>query len=82
MTEFVNHPEHYNRPGRKECIEEMLEIFGPDAVYWFSVLSAYKYEYRAGNKAGQSHERDMSKAEWYKDFAARLVTEGLVHNED
>ena len=30
--EQVNHPEHYNISGRKECIEEMIEIWGPQAV--------------------------------------------------
>lgn len=82
MTEHVNHPEHYNVPGRKECIEEMLEIFGPDAVHWFCVLNAYKYRYRAGHKGAQSFERDMSKADWYTDYAARLETKGLVKRED
>lgn len=82
MAEHINHPNHYNKPGRKECIEEMLEIFGPDAVYWFCMLSAYKYQYRAGRKEGQPAERDLAKIEWYKDFAARLVTEGRVKHED
>lgn len=26
--EMVNHPDHYNRPGQKECIVEMEERFG------------------------------------------------------
>lgn len=29
--ELVNHPDHYNRPGQKECIVEMEEKFGPAA---------------------------------------------------
>lgn len=65
MKDLVNHPEHYRKPGRKECIDEMLEKFGPVAVYWFSVLSAYKYRYRDGDKPGNSAEQDEAKAEWY-----------------
>lgn len=41
---MVDHPAHYNVPGRKECIEEMIEIYGPSAVYMFCTLNAYKYE--------------------------------------
>lgn len=28
MADMVNHPTHYNIPGRKECIEEMIDRFG------------------------------------------------------
>ena len=60
--EMVNHPAHYNLPGRKECIEEMLEKFGVEAVKHFCLLNAYKYNYRHEMKNG--HE-DLQKAEWY-----------------
>ena len=33
--EMVNHPDHYNRPGQKECIIEMEERFGTAAVQYF-----------------------------------------------
>lgn len=65
MDNMIDHPEHYRKPGRKECIDEMLEKFGPVAVYWFSVLSAYKYRYRAGDKPDNAVEQDEAKAEWY-----------------
>lgn len=39
----VNHPAHYNAPGRKECIVEMLEKFGSEKVQIFCELNAYKY---------------------------------------
>lgn len=71
--EHINHPTHYKKPGRKECIEEMLEIFGPEAVYWFCRLNAYKYTYRAGEKEGQSAERDEAKAAWYRRYAVSLI---------
>ena len=40
MSDAVNHPSHYNKEGRKECIVEMLEKFGPVAVYWSVFLAA------------------------------------------
>lgn len=59
----VNHPKHYNRPGRKECIEEMLDIYGPEKVSAFCELNAYKYRYRAGLKGNK--DEDLKKADWY-----------------
>lgn len=63
--EMVNHPDHYNRPGQKECIVEMEERFGTAAVRYFCLLSRYKYLYRCGLKDGATQE--LSKANWYKD---------------
>jgi len=60
--EAVNHPAHYNKPGRKECIVEMLEIFGIEKVLAFCELNAYKYIYRSDLKGGQE---DQDKALWY-----------------
>ena len=62
MNEKVNHPAHYNKPGRKECIVEMLEIFGIEKVLAFCELNAYKYIYRSDMKGGQE---DKDKALWY-----------------
>ena len=63
--EMVNHPDHYNRPGQKECIVEMEEKFGTKYVQHFCLLSRYKYLYRCGLKDGTT--QDLSKANWYKD---------------
>lgn len=68
----VNHPSHYNIPGRKECIVEMEEKFGPLAVYHFCVCNNYKYTYRAGEKETASKESDLSKAEWYANYADKV----------
>lgn len=68
----VDHPTHYSKPGRKECIEEMRERFGDVAVYWFCKLNAYKYEYRSGSKDGNSEEQDKAKIDWYDDYAEKL----------
>lgn len=62
MKENVNHPAHYQKEGRKECIEEMLDKFGVEAVKHFCLLNAYKYEYRHEMKGGTE---DIAKAEWY-----------------
>lgn len=62
--EKVNHPDHYNIPGRKECIEEMLELFGTEKVQAFCKLNTYKYKYRYLMKNGKE---DLKKAKWYED---------------
>jgi coenzyme F420-reducing hydrogenase beta subunit len=72
MSEKVNHPDHYNISGRKECIVEMEEIFGADAVKTFCKLNAYKYKYRHELKGGQE---DLDKAKWYEDYMRRLEQE-------
>lgn len=58
----VNHPKHYNREGSMECVDEMLLIFGRDAVKHFCLCNAWKYRYRAADKNG---EEDMKKSDWY-----------------
>lgn len=70
--EAVNHPSHYQAPGRKECIVEMLELFGKEKVITFCELNAYKYHYRHELKNGQE---DLDKAEWYEEFAEKLKGE-------
>lgn len=67
--EKVNHPKHYNQPGKKECIDEMVEKFGLDATLNFCWLNCYKYLYRAGEKEGNSAEQDIAKAAWYLNWA-------------
>ena len=63
--EQVNHPAHYNIPGRKECIEEMIDKWGFELTAIWCEMTAYKYEYRAGLKDGNSKEQDMAKRDWY-----------------
>lgn len=62
MIEAVNHPEHYNRENALECIHEMIEVFGIDAVMNFCLLNVWKYRYRAGDKSGIE---DIEKSDWY-----------------
>lgn len=69
-SEMVNHPSHYNLPNRKECIDEMIDIYGLKDVAKWCEITAYKYKYRAGHKG--SVVEDMSKAAWYIDKAREL----------
>ena len=57
----INHPDHYCHGGM-ECIDEMLLIFGRDAVMHFCLLNAWKYRKRALFKNG---EEDIAKSDWY-----------------
>lgn len=66
----INHPEHYNIPGRKECIDEMLEKFGVEKVRAFCELNAYKYRYRHELKNGNE---DLDKAKWYDRALLKLT---------
>ena len=58
----VNRPKHYNREGAMESIDEMVLVFGPEAVMHFCLCNAWKYRYRATNKNG---EEDLKKSDWY-----------------
>lgn len=58
----VNRPKHYNREGAMESIDEMVLVFGPEAVMHFCLCNAWKYRYRAADKNG---EEDLKKSDWY-----------------
>lgn len=60
--DYVNHPPHYEREGAIECIDEMIMIFGPEAVKDFCKCNAWKYRYRAADKNGKE---DIEKSDWY-----------------
>lgn len=72
MEEQVNHPAHYLKDG-KECIDCMEQELGIVTAIGFCLGNAYKYEWRAGLKQGNSAEQDLSKAEWYKKKAKELL---------
>lgn len=67
MGNNVNHPEHY--PGKHECIDEMIALFGVEAVKGFCKCNVYKYRYRANRKNGNE---DLAKADWYMDKLMEL----------
>ena len=58
----VNHPSHYCQEGQMECIDEMILLFGVEAVKHFCLCNAWKYRYRSNQKNG---DEDLKKAAWY-----------------
>ena len=83
MTEYINHPPHYLKGDRKECIVEMEEKYGAEMTAIFCLTNAYKYLYRAGEKDGNTEIQDNLKAKWYFDYANKLIKEygGLFVNK-
>ena len=80
--EQVNHPAHYNIHGRKECIEEMIDKYGPERTADWCEMTAFKYDYRAGEKEGNPEEQDKAKEDWYLDKAAEIrLKYGLTEAE-
>ena len=72
---MINHPQHYNMPGKKECIEQMLEDYGAEVTITFCLTSAFKYLYRMGNKPDNPAIKDLNKAIWYFNYARKCVNE-------
>lgn len=71
----VQHPAHYQ--GKHECIDEMIALFGVEAVKAFCKCNVYKYRYRADRKNGAE---DIDKANWYMDKLMEL--EGANNDQD
>lgn len=65
----VNHPSHYTQ-NKFESIDEMMIVFGPEAVYNFCICNAWKYKNRASYKG--NFEEDMKKADWYLTKAKEI----------
>ena len=70
----IDHPEHYQ--GAFECIDEMVALFGVEAVKAFCRCNVYKYRYHADKKGGAA---DIAKAEWYMRKLMEL--EGAGHDD-
>ena len=60
--DMVNHPSHYCQEGSMEAIDEMIAVFGVEAVKNFCLLNVWKYRKRAIFKNGQE---DLKKSDWY-----------------
>lgn len=71
VEKIVNHPDHY-ATHNMECIDEMVVVFGVDAVINFCKCNAWKYRYRAGNKSNNTEEQDLAKSDWYISKAKEL----------
>lgn len=61
-NDIINHPSHYCRDGGMESIDEMVLVFGKEAVKNFCLCNVWKYRYRSSTKNG---EEDLKKSDWY-----------------
>ena len=61
-NDIINHPSHYCRDGGMESIDEMVLVFGKEAVMHFCLCNVWKYRYRSSSKNG---EEDLKKSDWY-----------------
>ena len=64
-SDAVNRPDHY--AGDIECIDAMVQQFGPDAVKQACVVQAFEMLWR-WQKKGDADE-NLSKAHWWLSFA-------------
>lgn len=72
-SETVNHPSYYNLPERKECIDEMIDIYGLKDVAKWCEITAYKCKYRARHSSSFTNfVQDMHEATWYMDKVREL----------
>jgi len=79
---LVNHPVHYNKSNRKECIVEMQDRFGTYITIVFCLTNAYKYLYRAGQKEDNPKEQDIDKAKWYYNYAMKIYRGVSLSSQD
>lgn len=61
-------PKHYEQ-GKYTCFDEMISLFGEEAVKHFCMLNIYKYRYRANLKNG---DEDLKKSEFYMDYLIHI----------
>lgn len=72
-SEMVNHPSHYNLPNRKECIDEMIDIYGLKDVAKWCEITAYRCKYHARHASSFTNfVQGMHEAAWYTDKAREL----------
>lgn len=72
-SDMVNHPSHYNLPDRKECIDEMIDIYGLKDVAKWCEITAYRCKYRARRASSFTNfVQGMHEAAWYTDKAREL----------
>jgi len=69
MEENVFEPAHYVKEGGVECIDVMIQLYGIDRVKDWAEITAFKYQWRHGNKEGNSSEQDKMKSIWYTRFS-------------
>ena len=68
--EQVNHPSHYTRNGKIECIEFIATIVNKyPSIIAGDIQNVCKYIWRAHQKAGRT---DIQKAQWYYQHATKV----------
>lgn len=75
-SDMVDQPPHY-RQHAMECIDEMVEVFGAEAVITYCICNVWKYRYRAPYKG--KFEEDNAKSDWYMHAVQDLNKYGRVH---
>lgn len=75
-VDMVNEPPHYEHG--MECIDEMILVFGKEAVMNFCLLNCWKYRYRAPYKG--DIEENMEKSRWYLNKYKELKNSIIVYN--
>lgn len=71
---------YYNKQGRAECWDEMVDVnVGGTAI--FDLWNAYKYLYRAGDKADNPKDMDLAKADSYIKHARNIISEQTLSEE-
>ena len=76
--DMVNEPPHYKQHAM-ECFDEMVEVFGVEAVKAYCKCAAWKYRYRAPYKG--KFEDDNAKADWYLKKLSELNAATTPENE-
>lgn len=61
--DVVDRPKHYT-DSSIECIDAMEAAYGIEAVKWFCICNAFKYQWRFKKKNGVE---DLKKSKWYLD---------------
>lgn len=69
--DYIN-PSHYQKEGKKECIEYIRMVLGTKGAIFFCLGNAMKYIYRCGNKPNEDVERELQKIRWYEDKAEEI----------
>ena len=77
-SDMVNEPPHYKQHAM-ECFDEMVEVFGVEAVKSYCKCAAWKYRYRAPYKG--KFEEDNAKADWYLKKLSELDAASIFENE-
>lgn len=75
-VDMVNEPPHYEHG--MECIDEMVLVFGKEAVMNFCLCNVWKYRYRAPYKG--NIEENMEKSRWYLKKYKELKNSTTVYN--